>query len=261
MPTIISIANEKGGVAKTTTTISLAASLAEQGYHCLLIDLDAQANLSIALGLDPQKAQNTSVALFQQSLSIHSIILETETQGLSLIPANDQIGLSERFLPIRENYHAMLRSVLRNQSTQPYDYIFLDCPPFLGAITTNALVASDVLIIPTQPEYFSIHALKNMMSLVRKIRTLGNPTLTYRILITMFDKRNKTHRTMQEQLRLTFGNGLLETVIGTDTKLRESPIAGIPIINYAPNSRAATQYRLLAQEISQYVKQTTAQPA
>jgi chromosome partitioning protein len=152
-----------------------------------------------------------------------------------------------------------LAKALQDANLQ-FDYIILDCPPFLGAVTLNALMASDLLLMPTQAEFFSINALRNMMGLVRRIRSQGNARLTYRLLITMFDRRNRIHRTLSEQLRATFGVGVLDTVIETDTKLRESPIAGLPIIFHAPKSRASMQYRALAQEILTYVKETTAQP-
>jgi chromosome partitioning protein len=114
-----------------------------------------------------------------------------------------------------------------------------------------------MLLMPTQAEYFSINALRNMMSVVRRVRAQGNPQLTYRLLLTMYDRRNRIHRTLSEQLRTTFGNGVLETVIETDTRLRESSIAGLPIIYHSPKTRAAFQYRALAQEILAYVKETT----
>ncbi len=137
----------------------------------------------------------------------------------------------------------------------------MDCPPFLGAVTLNALTAADLLLVPTQAEFFSIYALRNLMNLVRRIRTQYNPRLTYRLLLTMFDRRNRIHRTMAEQLRASFTSGVMQTTIDTDTKLRESPIAGVPIIQHAPKSRSAQQYRALAQEIIEYVKETTIQPA
>jgi len=143
-----------------------------------------------------------------------------------------------------------------------YDYVLIDCPPALGSITTNALGAADLLIIPTQPVYFSAYALRNMMSLIRKVRQDGNPNLAYRILVTMLDRRNRSHRNIYEQLRSTFGDGVLTTVIEIDTKLRESPIAGVPITQYKSSTRGSVQYRVLAQELAQYARESaTRQPA
>jgi chromosome partitioning protein len=259
MTYIISVANEKGGVAKTTTAISLGAALVETGLEVVLVDLDGQANLSLAFGIENSKVQNTIVNVLLESAPAHSAVRETGIPRLDLIPSTSEMSLAERFLPIRQGYEMTLVKALREENW-PYDYIIVDCPPFLGAVSYNALMASDLLIMPTQAEFFSINALRNMMAMVRRVRSQGNSRLTYRLLLTMFDRRNRIHRTLSEQLRTTFGNGVLDTVIETDTKLRESPIAGLPIIYHAPKSRSALQYRALAQEILTYVKETTSQP-
>ena len=259
MTYIISVANEKGGVAKTTTAISLAASLVETGLEVLVIDLDGQSNLSLALGTENHKTQTSIVNVLLESVPAHTAVRETGIPRLDLIPSTSEMSLTERFLPIRQGYETTLSRALREENWK-YDYILLDCPPFLGAVTYNALIASDLLLMPTQAEFFSINALRNMMGQVRKVRSQANPRLTYRLVLTMFDRRNRIHRTLSEQLRSTFGNGVLDTVIETDTKLRESPIAGLPIIYHAPKSRAALQYRALAQEVLTYVKETTSQP-
>jgi chromosome partitioning protein len=161
------------------------------------------------------------------------------------------MGLAERFLPIRQDYKTILREALR--SLHVYDTIILDCPPSLGVITQNALAAADLMIIPTQAEYFSTYALKNVMSVIRSIREDENPALVYRILITMMDIRIGSHKTLSNQLRSTFQHAVFETVIQIDTKFRESTIAGLPITHYVPRSRGAQQYRTLAQELTTYV--------
>jgi chromosome partitioning protein len=260
MAYVIAIANEKGGVAKTTSTASLGASLADAGQNVLLIDLDPQANLSLALGVEPEKVQQTMVKVFTDSASLNSVIIATHVKNLDLIPSNIEMGMLERFLPTRAGYETAIRRALVNSAAN-YHFIIFDCPPFLGAATINALAASNLLLVPTQAEYFSIYALRNLMNLLRRIRTQHNPGLTYRLLLTMYDRRNRIHRNLYEQLQTTFGNGLFSTVIETDTKLRESSIAGMPIIYHAPKSRSAIQYRALAEEILLYVKETTAQPA
>jgi len=259
MTIIITVANEKGGVAKTTTAISLGAALVETGLEVVLVDLDGQANLSLAFGVEPGKTQNSVVNVLLESAPARSVVRETGIPRLDLIPSTAELSLAERFLPIRQGYEMTLATALREE-TWAYDYVILDCPPFLGAVTFNALMASDLLIMPTQAEFFSINALRNMMALVRRVRSQGNPRLTYRLLLTMFDRRNRIHRTLSEQLRATFGSGVLDTIIETDTRLRESPIAGLPIIYHAPKSRSALQYRALSQEILAYVKETTSQP-
>jgi chromosome partitioning protein len=258
MAKVIAIANEKGGVAKTTTTLSLGAALAEQNYRVLLIDLDAQANLSLAVGVEPEKVKHSVANLLLDSIPLKSICLTTHIPGLDLVPANSEMGLAERFLPIRKGYEESLRALLQTEA-ETYDYILIDCPPFLGAVTLTALTACNLLIIPTQPEYFSVYALRSMVGIIRRVRAQNNPQLTYRLLLTLHDRRNRTHKNISEQLRTTFGTGLFQTVIDIDTKLRESPINGLSILAHAPKSRASAQYRALAQEIIEYVKEAAPQ--
>jgi len=248
------MSNEKGGVAKTTSTLSLGAALAELNYRVLLIDLDPQANLSLALGLETGESNLTSASVLIENADLQSAIRKTEIHKLDLVPSSFRIENAEQFLPMRTRYLTTLRAALE-VAPLPYDYLLLDCPPALGAITLNALTAADLLIIPTQAEYFSAYALRNMMGTIRRIRQEVNPSLAYRILVTLLDRRNRTHRNIFEQLQTTFGQGVFTTVIEIDTKLRESPIAGVPITHYRPNSRGSQQYRVLAQELIEYAKE------
>jgi len=252
----IAISNEKGGVAKTTTTISLGAALVELGCRVLLIDLDAQANLTLALGFEPGESENTSSNVMLDNAPLSNVKRKTDVENLDLIPSNLRMESCEQFLPVRTGYTTILKRAIAAATNLPYDYILLDCPPALGAITQNALAASDLLLIPTQAEYFSAYALRNMMTLVRRIREEDNPNLAYRILVTMLDNRNRTHRNIHDQLRSTFGEGVFNTVIEVDTKLRESSIAGLPISRYKPAARGTTQYHILAQELMEYVQET-----
>jgi len=160
--------------------------------------------------------------------------------------------IAERILPIRKNYKQILKETL--QDVLSYDTIILDCPPSLGAVTINALVAADMLIIPTHPEYLSVYSLRNVLSVVRSIRAKENPSLNYRILLTMVDQRIGSHKTLINQLRATFNNAIFETEIQVDTRLRDSTIAGLPVTHFAKSTRSAEQYRALAQELPQYVR-------
>lgn len=254
MAYVIAMSNEKGGVAKTTSTLSLGAALAELNYRVLLIDLDPQANLSLALGMETDVANVTSASVLIENAAVKSAIQKSDIKNLDLVPSSFKIEDAEQFLPMRTHYLLTLREAIQADSL-PYDYILLDCPPALGAITLNALSASDLLIIPTQAEYFSAYALRNMMGTIRRIRQEVNPSLAYRILVTLLDRRNRTHRNIFEQLQTTFGQGVFTTVIEVDTKLRESPIAGVPITHYRPGSRGSQQYRVLAQELIEYAKE------
>ncbi len=257
----IAISNEKGGVAKTTSTLSLGAALAELDKNILLVDLDPQANLTLALGFEPGETAKTSANVLIESAPLQSAIRKSEIANLDIVPCNARIESAEQFLPVRTNYLTTLRAALEPAQGLGYDYLLLDCPPSLGAITLNAMAASDLLLIPTQAEYFSAYALRNMMTAVRRIRKEANPNLAYRILVTLMDRRNRTHRSIHEQLVATFGEGVFNTVIEMDTKLRESPIAGQPITRYRPNSRGSLQYRVLAQEFVEYAKETVHQTA
>jgi len=254
----ITIAHEKGGVAKTTTTISLGACLAEQEYKVLLIDLDAQANLSLSLGFEAAKIDTAISDIILDRRNIQDAIKNTAVPNLHLIPSNRKFGLAERYLPSISNYEGILKAILTNANLC-YDFILLDCPPLLGAVTLNAMTSANLLIIPTQAEYFSIYSLRNLMGLVRQVRNQYNPNLTYRILLTLVDSRIRAHRILSEQLRTAFSTGIFNTVIEIDTKVRESAISGVPITTYSPNSRAANQYRAFTQEILSYVKETTVQ--
>jgi chromosome partitioning protein len=254
MAFIISVANEKGGVAKTTTVVSLAGALIESQHDVLVIDLDPQANLTLALGVDPAKVRRSIANVLLDSASLLSTSRETSLPGLDLVPSNAEMSSAERFLPVRQNYHSLLRSSLENLLS--YSFVLIDCPPSLGAVTWNALTAANLLIIPTQPEYFSAHALRSTLVTAKRICAQTNPGLIYRLLITMLDQRNRIHRTLRDQLKCAFGDTLFNTSIDTDTKLRESPVVGLPITHYHAHTRSAQQYRALAQEIMAYVEKT-----
>jgi chromosome partitioning protein len=256
---IIAISNQKGGVAKTTTCASLGAALVERGQEVLVVDLDPQANLSLALGAPPTGRHRTITDVLLGNHTAVSVSRETSLPGLDLLPANDDLRLVEKFLHVRENYAMTLSRALAQAAS--YRMILCDCPPALGSLTLNALNAADLLLVPTQCEYFSAHGLNKVLEMVRQIRETSNPRLSYRILVTMFDRRNRVHHSIHAQLKEAFAEALFENVIEVDTKLRETPLFGQPITSYAPNSRAALQYRALAEELMQYAQQKAAQPS
>ena len=259
MKQIIAVTNEKGGVAKTTTVLSLGGALVESGQEVLLVDLDPQANLTLGLGIQPAKVRRSISDVLLNSVTLLSVSRETNTPGLDIVPSNADMLLAERFLSVRQDYERILKSALESLGT--YDFVIMDCPPSLGVVSTNAMTAAHLILIPTQPEYFSIHGLRGVLAAIRRIRNQNNPTLNYRVLITMMDRRNRIHRTLSDQLRATFAEGVYQTVIETDTKLRESTVAGLPITQYYPRSRSAMQYRTLAQEIIQNVQEKVEEPA
>ncbi|HZD57441.1 MAG TPA: ParA family protein [Anaerolineales bacterium] len=259
MTYFIAVANQKGGVAKTTTAVSLGGALVENGQEVLLVDLDPQGDLTLSLGFNPADARHAITDVLFNWASPASASRETKITGLDLIPSNPEMELAERFLPIRKNFESILRSAV--SSPLNYDYVIFDCPPSVGAITTNALNAADLLIIPTLPEFFSVYALRNVLGAYRRVRSKSNPNLVFRILITMQDLRNRIHRDMSVQLKDNFSTNIFENIIQIDTKLRESSVAGLPITKYAPMTRSAEQYAALSKELIEYVKQKYKQPA
>ncbi len=259
MPYLIAVANQKGGVAKTTTTVSLGAALVQAGKEVLLVDLDAQANLTLALGIDPASVRQSIATVLFNLNTLARVSRETAIPGLDLVPSSSEMELAERFLPIRKNYKTILKNAAN--TWLPYDYVLFDCPPSLGAVTTNAIVAASQLIIPTQPEYYSVAAMKSILAHVQEEQKRSGLSLSYRILITMFDQRNRIHQHFSEHLRKAYGQSVFETTIGIDTKLRESAVVGIPITHYQAKSRSAAQYQALSQELLQYVQETVAKIA
>jgi chromosome partitioning protein len=250
---VIAICHQKGGVAKTTTTLGLAAGFAERGIETLVIDLDPQANLTFNIGLEPRQAPVSIAEVLTGEADPARAAMESSLPGLDIIPSNAAMLDIGRRLYQTAGYEYLLRRALESRALGEYAVVLLDCPPSVGPLTINALTAADLLIIPTQCEFYSIQALTDMFELVNVIRDRTNPPLAYRLLVTMFDGRGKFHAQMLEQLRDFFKEGLLNTTIGFDTKLREAQAARRPITTHAPQSRGASQYRQLAEELYPYV--------
>lgn len=247
---VISLANEKGGVAKTTSAVSLASILAGRNYRVLLIDLDPLACLTASLGLSIKDHQLSIGDVLLDHLNPTEAIIHTEITGLDIIPAKESLGKIEKILPDINNYiYALKNSIEKVYSL--YDYVIIDCPPFLGAITVNALVASHLLLVPTQAEYFGIHGLRNLFDKLKIVRSSANSYLKSRIFLTFYNDRNKVNHMLKDQLSTRLTETLLESVITMDTKLRESQVCGVPINKYAPHSRSAKQYENLLDEVLQ----------
>jgi chromosome partitioning protein len=249
MTTVIAVASNKGGVAKTTTTLSLGGSLADEGRLVLLVDLDPQAHLTASLGIKPEGLRRTvGDALLAQN-SLVAVSQETDVSNLDLAPANRELVVLDKILYKRPRYEHRLRESLDRMGDQLYDIVVVDCPPNFGTLTLNAMTAADVLIIPIQCEYYAIRSLRQTLELVQLVRKKTNPGLRYRLLVTMFDMRNRIHCLLLEQMRDRFPTALFETIIQIDTRLRESPAFGLPVTQHTPGTRAARQYRQLASEV------------
>jgi chromosome partitioning protein len=249
MTTIIAISNQKGGVAKTTTCQSLGACLAEQGQGVLLIDLDPQAHLTMSMGLEPEKLHRSMVDALLGNTSVLSVSRETPILGLDIVPANQELALIDKIFYKRDGYEYYLKRRLATISRELYDYILIDCAPSFGTITLNALTAADTLLIPIQCEYYAARALHRIVGLAKLVKEKTNPGLSFQLLVTMYDRRNRICRIIMDRMQRQLSHLLYETIIEVDTKLRESPACGQAITQYAPNTRGAQQYHALAREL------------
>jgi chromosome partitioning protein len=249
MTTTIAVSNQKGGVAKTTTCLSLGACLAEMKRNVLLIDLDPQAHLTISLGLRPDNLRRAVDDALLGHTSLVSVSHESSVFGLDIVPANRMLIVLDKVLYGRPGYQFRLKKGLDAMGEDFYDFILIDCPPSFGTLTLNGLTAADLLLIPVQCDYYAAYSLHHFMKMVQQIREKVNPWLTYRVLVTMYDRRNKICQIILEQMRRGLNSILFKTIIEVDTKLRESPAFGQPITLYAPKTRGTEQYRDLAREL------------
>lgn len=253
-PRIISVANQKGGVGKTTTTINLAAGLVENGARVLLVDLDPQGNSSTGLGIAPSTRNLTTYDVLMDEVSIQSASQQTSVDGLMVCPANADLASADIDLVDNAKRSFLLRDALARQdvAAMNLDFIFIDCPPSLSLLTLNALIASDSVLVPLQAEFFALEGLSQLMVTIREVRQTANPTLRIEgVVLTMMDARNRLSQQVESDVRATLGDLVFSTVIPRNVRLSEAPSFAQSVLSYDSQSKGAEAYRALVGEILQ----------
>ena len=249
MARIISVANQKGGVGKTTTTVNLGACLAQDGKKVLLIDSDAQGNATSGLGVSKPDVKQDIYDVLVNEVSIKETIIKTSRENLSIVPATLQLAGAEIELTSMMARESRLKSALAEVSDE-YDFILVDCPPSLGHLTINAFTASDAILIPVQCEYYALEGLSQLLNTVRLVQKHFNPGLEIEgVLLTMYDARTNLGAEVVEEVRRYFQEKVYDTIIPRNVRLSEAPSHGKPIIDYDPRSKGAEVYQALAKEV------------
>jgi chromosome partitioning protein len=249
MSKIISIANQKGGVGKTTTAINLAAGLAYEGKKVLLVDADPQANASSGLGIEIRGLERTVYECLIDEIDPKTAIVETKIPNLKLIPSHIDLVGAEIEMRDLDNREGRLKNML-NQVRNDFDYILIDCSPSLGLITINALTASDSVIIPVQCEFFALEGIAKLLNTIKIIKSGLNPNLQIEgFLLTMYDNRLRLSNQVYEEVKRHFGSLVFNTVIYRNVRLSEAPSHGLSVIDYDPHSKGAKNYTNLAKEL------------
>ena len=249
MGKIIAIANQKGGVGKTTTTVNLAASLGVLEKKVLLIDADPQANATSGLGIDVENVEFGTYQLLEHTKTAKETIIETDSPNLDLIPSHIDLVAIEIELVDKDEREYMMKKAI-SHLRDSYDYILIDCAPSLGLLTLNALTAADAVIIPIQCEYFALEGLGKLLNTIKSIQKIHNPNLDIEgMLLTMYDSRLRLSNQVVEEVRKHFANMVFDTIIQRNVRLSEAPSYGESIIKYDASSKGAANYLNLASEV------------
>ena len=252
-PKIIAVANQKGGVGKTTTTINLGAALAKQGAHVLLVDLDPQGNASTGLGLDPHQRSLTTYDLLLGEIPLQDVVQSTGIDGLLIVPATTDLSSADIELYANEKRSFLLHDALRQPAIDRYglDYILVDCPPSLNLLTVNAMVAAHSVLVPLQSEFFALEGLSQLMLTIREVRQTANPGLRIEgVVMTMYDARNNLSLQVEKDARENLGELVFRTVIPRNVRVSEAPSYAMSVLDYDPASKGSQAYLALARELA-----------
>jgi chromosome partitioning protein len=249
MARIIAVANQKGGVGKTTTCVNLAAALADMSFEVLLVDLDPQGNASTGCGVNARELEATAYEVMVGESPVGSAILRPEGLNFDLLPSHGDLGAAEFQLMGQEGREFRLRDALEEVAPR-YGWIIIDCPPSLNMLTLNALAASNSVLIPIQCEYYALEGLAALLETIEQVRGSVNPRLEIEgLLRTMFDMRNNLSGAVSDQLTENFGDRVYKTLVPRNVRVAEAPSHGLPVLRYDPNSRGALAYIGLAGEV------------
>ena len=247
---IVCVANQKGGVAKTTSSVNLAAALAQAGHRTLVVDVDPQANATTGLGIDHRTVEVTSYDLMVGNVGLSEAVSPTAIEGLECIPASvDLAGAEIELVGTMAREHKLAEALAG--ATDEYEVVFLDCPPSLGLLTINALVAAQDLLVPVQCEYYALEGLGQLLNTAERVRRALNPELRIAgVLLTMYDARTKLSSQVADEVRAHFGDLVFRSVVPRSVRLSEAPSFGEPVVTLDPTSRGAIAYKLLAKELA-----------
>ena len=251
-PRIVAIANQKGGVGKTTTAINLAAALAETGLRVLIVDLDPQGNASTGLGVDRSRRGMTTYDLLLEDVSLADVAIETEVSGILLSPSTTDLSSADMELVANEKRSFLLHDALRHPDTDrlALDYVLIDCPPSLNLLTVNAMAAADAVLVPLQCEFFALEGLSQLMRTVELVRGSLNPNLEIQgVVLTMYDRRNSLSEQVARDVRGHFGETVYNTVIPRNVRVSEAPSFGKPALVYDLKCAGSQAYLKLAREV------------